>query len=706
MKNIANLSINNTYNRLFTYGLIIYNIVIMENTNNQINNQQPKSFFTKKKILMYLLCIVIFALIIFLVYKFVIDIDFNQLFHSFENNQTEQLFPLWLTFLILFPVYNVFLRIFPYAYKLRQRGIIVEWYNWLIFAFVTFFIGAITPFAMGAEPYIIYWLNKRGLKPKDATAIVASFTVINPFMQILITWPSFFYVCSMYGANSSNQAWIGCFWAVFVGLMFDLMGTTFWLIMSLSKRMHFLINYGINRVKKFFKLPNKSKEEIKQEYIDNAAFQKAFLKEMRDLKFVIALGCMSLLWNFFYYSALILAFNLLDPSYRLNPWDIFNFVNIATTANNFIPIPGAEGTIQGVIVVFIRTSKNIGDIGFAEDELKILADNSVFLWRFFTFYITAILGLVAFVVLICQEGYKIVIQSKRRKAGRVDKTFSIIVYLRGELDKLKLTLIYLINNRYDNNKVEIILANTNKKDELNDELNEIIKENNIKYVYKKGLSKDESIKYALDNDLVHNDYLNLIESNSLLNFSVLEAINNTYRNYDLHVTSFKQKTNKIKSFKTRKPYYQLFSRRFMNKTQMCAQNLELCNCFIRTEILKGYTSNKTLDDISKVGLLNYVINKSSKLRYHGHQAGFFYINSTQNDDLKVDKKIINDCINNDLQELLLTISPSNLEQITNGEKIELQRKFKFNMYPFYMQWIMVLKYNMKYKKLFQIQVNN
>lgn len=37
-------------------------------------------------------------------------------------------------------------------------------------------------------------------------------------------------------------------------------------------------------------------------------------------------------------------------------WNTYNFANVASVANNFIPIPGGEGTIQFVLISFFNSS--------------------------------------------------------------------------------------------------------------------------------------------------------------------------------------------------------------------------------------------------------------------------------------------------------------------------------------------------------------
>lgn len=145
-------------------------------------------FFTKKKIVFITLTLAVFVVFIALLMKYFFNIEMNQIIATLQRAFAEnRLFFLWLVLLVGFPIFNCFWRIWPYYLRLKDHNIYVEWYNWIIFCFITFLISSITPFAIGSEPYIIYWINKRGLSTKDAASIVASVMVLNPFVQVLIT---------------------------------------------------------------------------------------------------------------------------------------------------------------------------------------------------------------------------------------------------------------------------------------------------------------------------------------------------------------------------------------------------------------------------------------------------------------------------------------------------------------------------------------
>ena len=71
--------------------------------------------------------------------------------------------------------------------------------------------------------------------------------------------------------------------------------------------------------------------------------------------------------------------------------DWFNYTNIAVTANNWIPIPGAEGTLQILIITFINGINTNVDNVFKEN-----VNNIIFVWRIFTFYLPAVIGMICF----------------------------------------------------------------------------------------------------------------------------------------------------------------------------------------------------------------------------------------------------------------------------------------------------------------------
>ena len=75
---------------------------------------------------------------------------------------------------------------------------------------------------------------------------------------------------------------------------------------------------------------------------------------MRNYKFYIFVLIENVVWNVLLYSSMYFSFVLSGALENISFSDCFNYTNIAVTANNWIPIPGAEGTLQILIITFIN----------------------------------------------------------------------------------------------------------------------------------------------------------------------------------------------------------------------------------------------------------------------------------------------------------------------------------------------------------------
>ena len=546
-------------------------------------------FFTKKKIVFITLTLAVFVVFIALLMKYFFNIEMNQIIATLQRAFAEnRLFFLWLVLLVGFPIFNCFWRIWPYYLRLKDHNIYVEWYNWIIFCFITFLISSITPFAIGSEPYIIYWINKRGLSTKDAASIVASVMVLNPFVQVLITWPSFFVLAASYGDFRTDPQWVTSFWLVLFGLTIDLIGSVFWLSLSVSRRFHYLINVVWNKFRQLLKLSFKTRAEISNEYVTKAAFRKTFMKQIRDTKFVLVLVCGSLLWNIYYYSSLILSFNLVDQNNQLNPWELFNFINVATTANNFVPIPGAEGSLQAVILIFVNAAARKQEVIIDEAALKTMLDSSVIIWRSFTFYLTAALGAIFFFVSIIKEAYKNHRKKRRAQRGFATKSFTILVPITSfNPPALDFSLASIAANHYPPEQIQVLLITlpTLTIAELQATTAAAARTNVRLYQGPVGAQNwFELVCWALSERLVTKEYLQILEPGSFLNLEIFERINNIPNHYDLYVSRYRRLKANGKISPIISSYHHL-RRRWFKPAAMNSSKLTAFNSFVRVQCL-------------------------------------------------------------------------------------------------------------------------
>lgn len=667
----------------------------METKKIRIEQQNKEKFFTKKKIILFSIAVPILILIIYLTYTFLLDINFKNIGTLLTSSyKTSPTFFAWVFLLVLFPIYNCFFRVIPYWYKLKKRKIFVEWYNWVLFCFITFFIAGITPFAMGYEPFIIYWLKKRGLEIKEATAIVATFTVINPYIQIVLTWPSFFILCKDYHHLANNIEWLISFWAIFVALLFDICATIFWTLISNSKNFHYFLNLVFNWFKKLIHLNYKTKEQIKFEFKEKAIFKKIFKAEMSDYKYITLIVLGLLVWNVFYYCTLIVAFKLLAPELNFNFGDLFNYVNVASTANNYVPIPGAEGTLQLVLSVLIKNSSN--NVLQNSNQLTLVVNNSIFIWRVFTFYSTTIIGLIALFLMIIKTIYKFTVIRIKSKKGISSYTHTFII--RNLNDDLYKTLNSIKLLQYDLSLINvIILKNKPISKKMLDEFSFL----NIRIINSKSKNLEQNLKLINKKRWLKNDLINIINSGDIYSYNILNNLNIIYHQYDIYASQYKNYDIK-KTMMTRSPFFFLWKKRLYDFKQMSTPLFIASVFFFSTKLIKKVIKNKTVtfDDIN---FYNKLIHKANNLRYQRRLHCYQKINF--NDQLEKNN-VVNSLkhLNQTNSELVCyLLANKKIRSIINEARIKfsISNKLEFKWLPWYLKILFICYYKLNIKSFFE-----
>ena len=358
--------------------------------NNKINKEQ---FFTKKRIIIGFFLSLFSITFIALISIFAFNINFNDIGYLFDLGIENWGLSIAITFfflIFLFTFYSIWSKIFVLRKRLYSISTIrIKWYEWISFAAISTFIAVITPFAIGSEPYNIFWFKSKGVAISDISAIVASNGLLNSLSQILITWPSFFIIASDYSTFSSNSFWQAAFWLGFIGLIFDLLSFLMWGFLGYSRRVHFWVNYLLNFFKMKMKMSYLTKDEIYEKFRTNAIFKKQFVGLFKDYKTTTLIIIIGLFWNIFFYSTLLLSFLLIqDKSVHMDYFNLFNYVNVSTTANNWVPIPGGEGTLQMLLTWFITPDINASNPSLPPDiDWTTFSNSGIFIWKFTTSYI-------------------------------------------------------------------------------------------------------------------------------------------------------------------------------------------------------------------------------------------------------------------------------------------------------------------------------
>lgn len=363
---------------------------------NAYNN---RNFWNKKTIIGFILGFSILVIVSVLVSVFFLGIDYSFIKKLVNKplNGTEIgfMFGMILTLFYMW-IWNGYYCIVT----AKQFGLNANFFEVFLFGVFSLFLNNITPFAFGSEAFKIYWLKKKGLSTREATLSVSSTTIFFSIAQIIITWPSFIYFATKYDQIVANGGTLA-FWLTFVGLLIDLAVCTILFSLSFSKKVHVFISTIFNKILKLMKKPYKHKDEIINDFQTNSWFRTAYINEMKKISHVSILLIATIIYASMIYLSMFFSFRTLGYNQPIfSAINLFNLSNVAVTANNFVPIPGGEGTIQVLMKKFINVWANTSsDINLSKEEIGTAIDESIFVWRSFLFYIPTIVGL-----LLCPVG--------------------------------------------------------------------------------------------------------------------------------------------------------------------------------------------------------------------------------------------------------------------------------------------------------------
>ncbi len=552
-------------------------------------------------------------------YDKVFNLDFTRVFKTLSNSyQTNTFFLGWLFLLFIFPIWNYFTAFVVYWYKFKKKNIKVKWFEWLIFCGVNIFVRSITPFSIGGEPYAIYWMNKKGLTVKEATSIAASILVACPIAQIILTWPSFFWMCSIYWQNSSNTAWATVFWAILVGLCADLFSTAFILLTSLSKHIHYAINMVINKFRKLFRLSYKTKEQIKTEFIENKEFKRMFINELKDIKFTMIVVSCNLIWSILQYVSVFFSFELIGIDIGVDFMTMFNYVNVGVTANNFVPIPGGEGTLQGVLITLFST---VSTSPLPHEELVRVSTDSIFVWRIFTFYICAIFGIIMFITEICTSGAKYNIKTSMANNKDGYKGFTIIIPYLAEHNQSIYFLEWLIRNSYNDLDIDIIIygASERTKEKIT---RAPTKKLNIIYRTYHNEGYGYILKDLKKHQLVKKQLFTILSPNSSLSFDTLYNINSYKKDYDIYSFNYLRKSEKFKIILYLRPYKNFMIKEHKYNRNKKIKHIGIQNSFIRSIFIDKINVNNIKDNIDIKELNHLILDNCKTVRTFNTNFGY------------------------------------------------------------------------------------
>ena len=240
---------------------------------DNVNNSNPnnKSFLNTKNIILITLGIILSIVFISLTFIFVLDIKWDALFVQIKNAFTGGRFAgLWLISLLLFLVCRYFFTYIVFTTRLKKIGIKVSFSQKLLYTLTIWFLQGVTPANFVTDPYTVFWLKTQGLPTHKASALVLSTVSIWQLVQIIVTLPSFVFICMEYSSLIESKGGIYTFWIMVVGLLFDFISLGFLILCMINKHIHMYVSMFFNKIKKILHLKYSTKEEIREKYLVKA----------------------------------------------------------------------------------------------------------------------------------------------------------------------------------------------------------------------------------------------------------------------------------------------------------------------------------------------------------------------------------------------------------------------------------------------------
>lgn len=401
----------------------------------KLKEKPSDNFLDRKKIIIFSLMGIFAIILIALTVTFITDINVKSILTTINEvkNHTGLIIVFWIFLFILISFIRLIWQVEAIRMRMKHYFVTVKVREWWNFGLITVFINTVTIFSLGSDPYKIWWMTRRGIKLREANAILLSSGWIIQITQMIISYPSLGYIIYLYFFDSKNfihtydtnvSMILLC-----VGYCNDIIVFISISILGFNKRLQYLIAKIFNWIRKKIGLSFKSKVVLLEELVEKNKFQEIFKNELKSFE----ANTYTIFWTFvtliFYYFSMFFAYELVVPYDRSEQihvlysklWSTYDFANVATVANNFIPIPGSEGTIQFVLISFFNSASI--KLDNSSNDLHMIIKQTVFIWRVFNYYLIIIVGAL---YLICLGVVKYIRNKIKKHRRKLTSWFEII----------------------------------------------------------------------------------------------------------------------------------------------------------------------------------------------------------------------------------------------------------------------------------------
>lgn len=258
---------------------------------------------------------------------------------------------------------------------LKQQGYGMPLRSSLFVALSGMYYSNITPGATGGQPMQVYYMKKRGVPIGIGTSALTVKLFAFQFMLAVlgtISWIAYRgYIAQQLGSNM---------WILIIGYVYNVVIVGFTVMMATSKRLvRFFVMLFIKLGVKLRLVKNPASTQAKWEDVIDTFHSSVMMISRRPMDLVVQLSIATLqllslmLVTFLLYHG----FGLSGSTYG----QITTLGLLLYTSAAYTPLPGASGAQEGVFAIYFSQ--------VFPDGIRLMA---LLLWRFFTYYITLIVG--------------------------------------------------------------------------------------------------------------------------------------------------------------------------------------------------------------------------------------------------------------------------------------------------------------------------
>lgn len=266
---------------------------------------------------------------------------------------------------------------FSVYYFLRRQGYAISVRYALFVAVAGIYYSNITPGATGGQPMQVYYLKKHDVPIGIGTsALTVKFFCFQFMLMVMGT--------VLWIANSGfvAQEVGGNMWILIVGYVYNAISVSFVLLMAVSKRLvRFFIRLFIKVGTKLRICKDPVAAQTKWEDVLSTFHASIMMMRRRPVEMLIqlAIGTAQLLFMMTVIVFLFHGFGLSGAGF----WELTTLGVMLYISASYTPLPGASGAQEGVFALYFAK--------LFPDGIRLMA---LLLWRFFTYYISLIVGAV------------------------------------------------------------------------------------------------------------------------------------------------------------------------------------------------------------------------------------------------------------------------------------------------------------------------